>query len=47
MSPDRLLPDDKTLENGARYKAQLSRLFHKAFHDLEAYRPGDRAVLRP
>ena len=36
MSRDRLLPDEKTLEKVARYEAHLSRLFHKALHELEA-----------
>jgi hypothetical protein len=36
MSRERLLPDEKTLEKVARYKAHLSRLFHKALHELEA-----------
>jgi hypothetical protein len=36
MSRERLLPDDRTLEKVARYEAHLSRLFHKALHELEA-----------
>jgi vacuolar-type H+-ATPase subunit H len=36
MSRERLLPDDKTLEKVSRYEAHLSRLFHKALHELEA-----------
>jgi hypothetical protein len=36
MSHQRLLPDEKTLEKVARYEAHLSRLFHKALHELEA-----------
>ena len=36
MSRERLLPDEKTLEKAARYEAHLSRLFHKALHELEA-----------
>jgi hypothetical protein len=36
MGRERLLPDDKTLEKVARYEAHLSRLFHKALHELEA-----------
>jgi hypothetical protein len=36
MSHERLLPDEKTLEKVARYEAHLSRLFHKALHELEA-----------
>jgi hypothetical protein len=36
MSRERLLPDDKTLEKVTRYEAHLSRLFHKALHELEA-----------
>jgi hypothetical protein len=36
MARERLLPDDKTLEKVARYEAHLSRLFHKALHELEA-----------
>jgi hypothetical protein len=36
MSRERLLPDDKTLEKVARYEAHVSRLFHKALHELEA-----------
>ncbi len=36
MSRERLLPDEKTLEKVARYEAHLSRLFHKALHELEA-----------
>ena len=36
MSRERLLPDDRTLERVARYEAHLSRLFHKALHELEA-----------
>src|ERR671912_2024329 len=36
MNRERLLPDEKTLEKVARYEAHLSRLFHKALHELEA-----------
>jgi hypothetical protein len=36
MSRERLLPNEKTLEKVARYEAHLSRLFHKALHELEA-----------
>jgi hypothetical protein len=36
MARERLLPDGKTLEKVARYEAHLSRLFHKALHELEA-----------
>jgi hypothetical protein len=36
MSRERMLPDEKTLEKVARYEAHLSRLFHKALHELEA-----------
>jgi hypothetical protein len=36
MSRERLLPDEKALEKVARYEAHLSRLFHKALHELEA-----------
>jgi len=36
MARERLLPDEKTLEKVARYEAHLSRLFHKAVHELEA-----------
>jgi hypothetical protein len=36
MGRERLLPDEKTLANVARYEAHLSRLFHKALHELEA-----------
>jgi len=36
ISRERLLPDEKTLEKVARYEAHLSRLFHKALHELEA-----------
>jgi hypothetical protein len=36
MSRERLLPDEKTLEKVARYEAHLSRLLHKALHELEA-----------
>ncbi len=36
MSRERLLPDDRTLEKVVRYEAHLSRLFHKALHELEA-----------
>ena len=36
MSRERLLPDEKTLEKVARYEAHLTRLFHKALHELEA-----------
>ena len=36
MSRERLLPDEKSLEKVARYEAHLSRLFHKALHELEA-----------
>ena len=36
MSRERLLPDEKTMEKVARYEAHLSRLFHKALHELEA-----------
>jgi hypothetical protein len=36
MARERLLPDEKTLQKVARYEAHLSRLFHKALHELEA-----------
>jgi hypothetical protein len=36
MTRERLLPDEKTLDKVARYEAHLSRLFHKALHELEA-----------
>jgi hypothetical protein len=36
MSRERLLPRVETLEKVARYEAHLSRLFHKALHELEA-----------
>ena len=36
MRRERLLPDEKTLEKVSRYEAHLSRLFHKALHELEA-----------
>jgi len=36
MTRERLLSDEKTLEKVARYEAHLSRLFHKALHELEA-----------
>lgn len=36
MSRERLLPDEKTLEEVARNEAHLSRLFHEALHELEA-----------
>jgi hypothetical protein len=36
MSRECLLPDDKTLEIVASYEAHLSRLSHKALHELEA-----------
>jgi hypothetical protein len=36
MGRERILPDEKTLEKVARYEAHLSRLFHKALHELEA-----------
>jgi len=36
MGRERLLPDEKTLANVARYEAHLSRLFHKSLHELEA-----------
>jgi DNA-binding PucR family transcriptional regulator len=36
MSRERLLPDEKILEKVSRYEAHLSRLFHKALHELEA-----------
>jgi hypothetical protein len=36
MARERLLPDDETLNKVARYEAHLSRLFHKALHELEA-----------
>jgi hypothetical protein len=36
MSHHRLLPDEKTLEKVARYEAHLSRLSHKALHELGA-----------
>src|SRR5918998_5191609 len=36
MSRERLLADEKTMEKVARYEAHLSRLFHKALHELEA-----------
>jgi hypothetical protein len=48
MSRERLLPDEKTLEKVARYEAHLSRLFHKALHELEAMqtrRSGGSALL--
>ena len=48
MSRERLLPDEKTLEKVARYEAHLSRLFHKALHELEALQlrcQGDAAPL--
>jgi hypothetical protein len=48
MARERLLPDDKILEKVARYEAHLSRLFHKALHELEALqvrRSGGAAAL--
>jgi hypothetical protein len=36
MARERLLPDETTLQKVARYEAHLSRLFHKALHELEA-----------
>jgi hypothetical protein len=36
MARERLLPDEKTLDKVACYEAHLSRLFHKALHELEA-----------
>ncbi|MDP9477004.1 MAG: hypothetical protein M3R38_15185 [Actinomycetota bacterium] len=36
MSRERLLPRVEVLEKVARYEAHLSRLFHKALHELEA-----------
>ena len=36
MSRERLLPRFEILEKVARYEAHLSRLFHKALHELEA-----------
>jgi hypothetical protein len=36
MSPERLLPDEKTLEKVARYEAHLTRGLYKALHELEA-----------
>jgi len=45
MSRERLLPDDRTLEKVARYEAHLSRLFHKALHELEAMQTRRSAAL--
>ena len=36
MSRERLLPRVEVMEKVARYEAHLSRLFHKALHELEA-----------
>ena len=36
MSRERLLPDEKTLENVTRYEAHLSQQFYAALHELEA-----------
>jgi hypothetical protein len=36
MSRERLLPDDKTLEEVGRYEVHLSRQMFKALHELEA-----------
>lgn len=32
----RMLPEDRTLHNIVRYEAHLSRLFYRAYHELEA-----------
>jgi hypothetical protein len=47
MSRERLLPDDKTLDKLARYEAHLSRLFHKAIHELEALQTRRSGGLAP
>jgi hypothetical protein len=50
MARERLLPDETTLQKVARYEAHLSRLFHKALHELEALqvrRAGGAAPLAP
>ena len=36
MSRERLLPEERILENVARYEAHLSRGLYKALHELEA-----------
>src|ERR671916_3317137 len=47
MSRERLLPDVKTLEKVARYEAHLSRLFHKALHELEAMQTRRSGAVAP
>jgi hypothetical protein len=47
MSRERLLPDEKTLEKVARYEAHLSRLFHKALHELEAMQTRRSGAVAP
>jgi vacuolar-type H+-ATPase subunit H len=47
MSRERLLPDDRTLERVARYEAHLSRLFHKALHELEAMQTRRSGAVAP
>jgi len=47
MSRERLLPDDRTLEKVARYEAHLSRLFHKALHELEAMQTRRSGAVAP
>jgi CRISPR/Cas system-associated endonuclease Cas1 len=47
MSRERLLPDEKTLEKVARYEAHLSRLLHKALHELEAMQTRRSGAVAP
>jgi hypothetical protein len=47
MSHERLLPDEKTLEKVPRYEAHLSRLFHKALHELEAMQTRRSGAVAP
>jgi hypothetical protein len=47
MSRERLLPDEKTLEKVVRYEAHLSRLFHKALHELEAMQTRRSGAVAP
>jgi hypothetical protein len=47
MSRERLLPRVEILEKVARYEAHLSRLFHKALHELEALQTRRSAGVAP
>jgi hypothetical protein len=47
MARECLLPDEKTLEKVACYEAHLSRLFHKALHELEALQVRRRGGAAP